>query len=154
MIFLLSYVEMKTKFSIQQLIEEATTHEKIAFQLRGIAESLKGLNPNVELILAPVRSNELLPVKAVVESPTNDFFHRPDPRTKLEAVMWVLKHAYPKALNKADIMEILKVHGQTITLDTLSSYLSSNKGTIFSSGSRGLWTLKDPKNTLEREDPT
>jgi hypothetical protein len=152
MIFLLSYVEMKTKFSIQQLIEEATKHEQIASQYRSIAASLNGLNPNVELILSPVRANESLPVKAVVE-PVR-VIPRPDPRTKLEAVIWVLKNSNPKPLNKSDIMDILKVQGQTITLDTLSSYLSRNNGKIFINPSQGLWKLKDPDSALERDDPT
>lgn len=144
---------MKLRISIQQLFDEAEKHDQIALQYRGIAASLKGLNPNIEMIISHGRENENPSIKSAPLPASAVFAPILQTATKLDAVKWVLKNAHPRALAKSDIETIMQKQGFAITPETLSSYLSRNKE-IFKAEGRGLWKLKDPAHTLERDDPT
>ena len=142
---------VKSSITIQQLLGEATKYEQIASAYRGIAESLKGINPNIELVIPQIA--EIDKPNVPPESQAPRIGSGLSSATKLDAVKWVLKNAHPRALDKSEIATIMQTLGHKITPETLSSYLSRNKE-IFTTQGRGLWKLIDPHGALERDDET
>ena len=147
---------MKSSISVQQIIDEAAKHDGIAARLRGIAESLKGLNPNVLICIPEAKEHASdsggQPKKE--KEPEHEIFMRGfETATKLESVMLVLKNAGPKPMEKSEILAALAAQHVSIEPETLSSYLSRNKG-IFKKQGHGLWKLVDAGSALERDDPT
>lgn len=132
---------MKSKFSIQQVIEEAAKHEEIASLYRNIATSLKRLNPNIELVIADSGLGGNRPVVDVNHLSLNGVTPKQNASTKLDAMVQILKEA-GKPMHKVQIEKTMKDIGHEITPETLNSYLSRNKE-LFKKHRRGVWKLAE-----------
>jgi len=133
---------MKSKISIRELVEEAEVHERIAADCRRIAESLKGLNPNVELLISGTKPLTDQPESEGIHAQRNGTNSHPSTLTKQDALVQVLKSS-GKSMKKDDIQIAMKSLGHEITAETLTSYLSRNKGKLFKNPRRGVWKLAD-----------
>lgn len=141
-------LKMKSTLTIQQLTEEAAKHEEIAALYRSIGESLQKLNPNIELLISEKKAEPQRAVIPAEQHGANDPAPAQDSPSKLETLKQVLRDSR-KPLTKTLIKIEMERLGHEITVETLGSYLSRNKNTLFKNPKRGYWKLIEQTATAE-----
>jgi hypothetical protein len=136
---------MKEKITLQQVTDEAATHEAIAALYRNIAESLK----NIELLNSGSR---IMPNQAAIKAEqarVNTAVPDQGSSTKLEILKQVLRNNSPKPMTKLLIADGMKKLGYETTEETIGSYLTRHKNKLFKNPKRGYWKLAELVPSVE-----